>query len=639
MLNISMVDLGTGGNSGLLPLGSALVGEYAKKVVVHAGFEVSMNYYLFWPTNEDFQEIIKSDAVCFATYVWNIKNSLQLASIIKAANKKVQIIFGGYSVPKPSNGAHEFLLEYPQIDYLVHGEGERSFSELILAFAKKTSCDSIAVSYIDSGVAKIAIANQDRSVDLDEIPSPFLNGTFENILKKYGNKITGTLWETDRGCPFSCTFCDWGDSAVQKIKKYSVERLKAEINWIGRNKINYIFNCNANFGILYERDLEIAQAIAITKKETGFPNFFTTNWTKNSHEKILTIAEVLSKEGIHGDITLSVQSLHTPTLKAIKRVNLPDQKLLALKKLFHDKKVPTYTELILPLPLETLDSVRNSLSVLMCFEEYSHFIFYPCSILVNTEMSAPEYLKKYEIVTASNVVPVARKGSGLFIDKEEDLLVVSTSTMSLEEHREAFILMTFAQIMYNHRTLFYLLKYLDQIGLSSIAVLDDIKTFAKNNVSVISNLLGGLYSRVDAQFTSILSGNGATSALRNGNDVNFYAHELGLVMMLEQIETLKLEITEFLLTYKKAGLLNTTQFKHTLEILDFNLFLLPTGNWGEKVIRLSDFQREFFYPNSVNPNTKVVQSRVCNSTEEFQQHYSTILRGGRRITLNNVFID
>ena len=87
------------------------------------------------------------------------------------------------------------------------------------------------------------------------------------------------------------------------------------------------------------------------KEKYGFPKYFTTNWLKNSHEKIINIARILQSAGITTDITLSVQSLNERTLEIIKRKNLTDEKMFLLKKIFHDEKIPTYTELILPFPV------------------------------------------------------------------------------------------------------------------------------------------------------------------------------------------------------------------------------------------------------------------------------------------------
>ena len=65
-----------------------------------------------------------------------------------------------------------------------------------------------------------------------------------------------SAWETNRGCPFQCTFCDWGSATKTKVRKWERDRLFKEIEWFADNKIPYIDCCDANFGIFVERDLE-----------------------------------------------------------------------------------------------------------------------------------------------------------------------------------------------------------------------------------------------------------------------------------------------------------------------------------------------------------------------------------------------
>ena len=95
-----------------------------------------------------------------------------------------------------------------------------------------------------------------------------LSGSFDRLIEAYPENEWLILWETNRGCPFKCTFCDWGSATASKVNKFDLERLKLEIDWFSKNKIEFIFCCDANFGIL-KRDIEIAEYVAIKKKRTG----------------------------------------------------------------------------------------------------------------------------------------------------------------------------------------------------------------------------------------------------------------------------------------------------------------------------------------------------------------------------------
>ena len=55
-------------------------------------------------------------------------------------------------------------------------------------------------------------------------------------------------WETNRGCPFSCTFCDWGSATASKVYQFGMDGLHDEIGWMSRQRIGFVFCCDANFG-------------------------------------------------------------------------------------------------------------------------------------------------------------------------------------------------------------------------------------------------------------------------------------------------------------------------------------------------------------------------------------------------------
>jgi len=81
--------------------------------------------------------------------------------------------------------------------------------------------------------------------------------------------------ETNRGCPYGCTFCDWGASTMAKIRPIAMERVLEEIDYAGKHRISSIFVCDANFGIL-KRDAEIAEHIARVSRSTGYPRWSAT---------------------------------------------------------------------------------------------------------------------------------------------------------------------------------------------------------------------------------------------------------------------------------------------------------------------------------------------------------------------------
>ena len=125
-------------------------------------------------------------------------------------------------------------------------------------------------------------------MDLD-IPSPYTNGFFDGIIKDNPDIKWSTTLETNRGCPFKCSFCDWGSLTYSKIKKFPVPKVYQEIEWLGKNKIEYIFVADANFGVFPERDSEIVDVMLEVQDKYNYPKVFNANWHKNSRQNVIPI--------------------------------------------------------------------------------------------------------------------------------------------------------------------------------------------------------------------------------------------------------------------------------------------------------------------------------------------------------------
>ena len=211
--------------------------------------------------------VVDADIVGFSTYVWNGNRSLAVARELKTARPETVIVFGGPHVP---DDAEAFLRANPFIDVACHGEGERTFSEIAERYPDRGWEDVESVSFIDGAGRFVTTPRRPRLADLSFVPSPFLEGIFQPLMQSLPGTAWRTVWETNRGCPFSCTFCDWGSAIAAKVHRFELDRVYAEADWIGANGIDYVFLADANFGIL-PRDVEIAEAIVAAGKRHGYP--------------------------------------------------------------------------------------------------------------------------------------------------------------------------------------------------------------------------------------------------------------------------------------------------------------------------------------------------------------------------------
>ena len=135
---------------------------------------------------------------------------------------------------------------------------------------------------IDTGASK-------RIDKLDDIPSPYTSGLFQKIMADNPNITWNGMLETNRGCPYMCTFCDWGSITQSKIKNFDLVRVFEEIEWMGQNKLDHFTICDANFGIFPDRDLLIADKLIETNYKYGYPRNYVINYAKNQKKEVVQI--------------------------------------------------------------------------------------------------------------------------------------------------------------------------------------------------------------------------------------------------------------------------------------------------------------------------------------------------------------
>jgi radical SAM superfamily enzyme YgiQ (UPF0313 family) len=419
------------------------------------------------------ESLLGADLVGFSTYVWNGRISLEIARRLKAAKPGIVIVFGGPHVPDQPEA---FLRDNPQIDIAVHNEGERTFLKLLEMFPERSWEQLAGVSFVRPDGGFVRNPNIDRVRDLDEIPSPFLDGAFDEIMAANPDESWIGLWETNRGCPFRCTFCDWGSATAAKVTKFGEDRLYREVDWFAEKKIEYIFCCDANFGI-QKRDVDIAKYVSRVKASTGYPVALSVQNTKNATERAYETQKILSDAGLNKGVALSMQSVDMTTLEAIKRDNISLGTYMELQRRFTRDRVETYSDLILGLPGETYDSFVRGVDLLMENGQHNRIQFNNLSILPNAEMGDPAYQAKYGMVTVeSRIINI----HGERVELDDDVpevqdLVVATASMPAADWRRTRVFCWMTALL--HFDKLFQIPLILSHGISGIAYRDMIEAF------------------------------------------------------------------------------------------------------------------------------------------------------------------
>jgi radical SAM superfamily enzyme YgiQ (UPF0313 family) len=413
-----------------LPLSVGMLQAYAQKYVQQPDrYEFLLPIYKRIPVQTAVECLLDADIVFVSTYVWNMRISLQVTETLKRARPDTVVVFGGPHVPERES---DFLKKYPFIDLACHGEGEQVAVEILNNLGARNWEAVPSVSFVNSEGNIVRNPTIARAKDLSVFPSPYLEGVFAPLIEANSSERWIALWETNRGCPFSCAFCDWGSAVASKVNSFDIDRILKEVDWFADNHIEFIFCCDANFGIL-PRDLDIVAYVADRKRRCGYPQALSVQATKNATERAYQTQKMLSDAGLNKGVDIALQSIDPTTLKNIKRGNISTETYQELQRRFTRDDVETYTDLIIGLPGETYDSFADAVSTIISNGQHNRIQFNNLSILPNAEMGDPEYQKTFGMQTVITKV-VNIHGS---LDDEEEVfeqqeLVIATNSMPKE---------------------------------------------------------------------------------------------------------------------------------------------------------------------------------------------------------------
>ena len=405
-------------------------------------------------TNDVVESLENPAFVGFSNYIWNTQYNLTLARKIKAKYPDCVIMFGGHNVP-PDNS---FLEKYSFIDFLIHGEGEEAFKDLLIELCKdeKDFSGISNLSYRSSDGKNIK--NDTVVLTKTDYPSPYLSGLFDYIFEENPDMQLDAIIETSRGCPRDCAYCDWGCNS-QKIKLFSIERVYAEINWFAEHKIKFIWGADANFGA-YERDMDIVDYLVKVREKTGYPERIRINYAMNKHHEVFEINRKLEKYGLSKEgATISFQSLNPQTLENIGRRNMSLDKFSELISMYKKAGVTTYSELIVGLPGETYESFCKGIGALLAAGQHRLITVYNCELLPNSPMARPEYMEKFGIktVTTEHLVAHTQEETNT---KEFTEYIIETNSLSKEDWIACNVFACFEESYHHHGILKYISIYL-----------------------------------------------------------------------------------------------------------------------------------------------------------------------------------
>ena len=462
--------------SDTIPINIGFIGAYAKKVLSD---DVEISLFKYPVSAIEAIEASPPDVVALSNYSWNSKLSERVVRLAKECNPNVVTVQGGTNFPHREKQQLEFLCSRPATDIFVELEAEISFSELLRRILVARDGGSRVFDGPIPGC--VYIVPESRRTDaptlmrgdcpprlrnLDDIPSPYLNGILERF---FDGRLTPFL-ETNRGCPFKCTFCHTGADYFQKINNFSLDRIREEIAYVAPRAASLgIVNlhlADTNFG-MYPRDREICLALLESKNRTGWPQQVMATTGKNNKERVIEITNIL---GNIFSVNMSVQSMDSDVLVNIKRDNIRVDAYTQINQHLNEQGRSTKGELIIGLPGETKDSFVRGLEQVIA-AGVSNVCYYTLMLLHGTEFKDPDYREQFGIEGKYRIVPLnfGEYGGERVFDVEEVAFV--TGTMPFEDYLWIRGLCLFVEAMHNDRPFEELILYGMELGLTRFQLL------------------------------------------------------------------------------------------------------------------------------------------------------------------------
>ena len=296
------------------------------------------------------EQIIKEapDIVSFSSYIWNIEKTFELCRILKEKTG-CTIILGG---PEVSYRAKNVLENYSYIDFVLSGEGEKSFPKFIDAYSNNGDYNKVSGLSYRANDNIISIPEEECT---ETPPSPYSEEFFDNLKGRI------SYIETSRGCPYRCAFCLSG--RCSPLRFFDIEQVKKDIIKLAVSGTKTIKFVDRTFNAKADRANEILDFI-LSKYGTEIPEGTCFHFEIAGDILKGSTMEILAKapKGVF-QLEIGMQSFNEETLKAINRKTDTKKLVENIKKLISFGNMHIHIDLIAGLTGEDIKSFERSFDI------------------------------------------------------------------------------------------------------------------------------------------------------------------------------------------------------------------------------------------------------------------------------------
>ncbi len=564
----------------VMPLGIGHVASYAQGLF-------GDNYLFRFFKNPDnlAAETFKSKPLIagFTNSTATLRLSYDMAVRLKKCHPETIIVMGGPNFSYLPGEQSKFLKNHPLVDIYICGDGEVPFSKLLAHLEtigfnvhelKQSKVQLDGCCYLSDG--QLIAGDLPPRPDIEDIPSPYLNG----MLDQFFDEGMAPLVQFTRGCPFTCTYCVEGTPYYTRIRRSSLERLEAELRYIGdrtdRTELNL---ADANFG-MFKNDIEAAEVIAKIQEIKGWPKRVYAFGGKNRKDTVLETYRQLK----HGTFryTTSLQTTSQTVLENIRRNNISVSALMDMAQIAKNLDWGSNTELITGLPGDTrevhLETIRTVIDA-----GIRHITIYPLAVTAGSELDSPGNRQKFQMQTRFSIfwdyLGYYQFNSEKFPSAEIVEMVVGSSSLTFEDYLHCHLFDLSVSLFYNDGYFSEIERLLQTLNLP---VFDFLKTCHDLVLEDANSVLGQVYADIkeyikdttwetEEEAEEFIAGEGNLAEYMKIEYKHNYDIVRNLVFMTGARELHSIAEKALIAQLNKAGLLNDALQIYVDEIIRFSL--------------------------------------------------------------------
>jgi radical SAM superfamily enzyme YgiQ (UPF0313 family) len=410
------------------------------------------------------------DVLMLSNYVWNEALSQSFFRLAKSINPNILTVMGGPNISLEPERQKAYLEAHPDLDVYLLGEADFNAYYTVRAFVdagcsvRRLGENGISSACFRRGSKADIDLTKPRHREVETIPSPWLTG----IQDEFFDGRLAPMIETNRGCPFTCTFCVQGTSFYTKVHNFDVHRIKEEIAYVARMvqqrspQMGTLRIADSNYG-MFERDVEISSFIGQMQRDYGWPTFIDATTGKNRPDRIIQ-----SVEKVSGALVLyqAVQSLDEEVLRKVKRQTIKLDAYKALEIHMRGRGLRSTSDLILGLPGESLESHLRGLRSLLDNNIHQMHNF-QAMMLKGSEMETLASRDLFRFQTRFRVLP---KNFGVYRDEkvfDVEEIVVATDTLPFEDYIAARKWHLVSSVFWNDGWFEHVVRFVRSHGISN----------------------------------------------------------------------------------------------------------------------------------------------------------------------------